>query len=123
MASYKYVKEGNVVYDFLENLEKYNPEDPLNYKHRCISFHPKSGNINELMVSYKDSKTINTSSYSSFLRPYSFNPDQLVFHIEPDMWDRNTVVIDSGGNMRNIADPERLNGSTIPSDMVLVKIE
>lgn len=123
VGAYKYVKEGVVVYDYLDNLEKYIPENPHNYKTRCMTFHAKSGDIKELRVSYKDNKTINTPTYDSYLRAHTFNPDQLIFHIEPDMWERDTGAFDENGNWHTITDPEKLNGFTIPTDMILNRIE
>lgn len=123
VAAYKYVKEGNVIYDYLDNLNKYDPTNHQNYKNRCITFHSKSGKEQGLWISYKDSKTINTSSYDSCLRIHTFNPDQLIFHIEPDMWERDTGAFDENGNWYTITDPEKLNGFSIPTDMILIRIE
>lgn len=123
IGAYKYIKEGVVIYDYLDNLDKYIPNDAYNYKTGCMSFYVKPENTQDLWVYHKDRKTINYTSYDSYLRTHTFNPDQLIFHIEPDMWERDTEAFDENGNWFTITDPERLNGFTIPTDMILTRIE
>ena len=51
------------------------------------------------------------------------NPIKAVWHIEPDMWERDLSYEDDKGNTYVITDHKLLDGFTIPTDMILTKVE
>ena len=108
LGAYKYIKNGNVVYDFLDEL------DGMTMKNRPrIIFYniydlPNNQEHQELRIQYKDSKTYQrNSTKKSRLSIISKNPDKLKWHLVVEDWE---------------PDPECLLEFTIPYDMILTKV-
>lgn len=109
LGSYKYIKDGKVIYDFLDELEGMTTKN----KPRIIFFVrydlPDNQEHSELLVQYGDPKTYQRNSVKqSRLSIYSKSPDKLKWHLVVEDWE---------------PDLELPLEFTIPYDMILTKVE
>ncbi len=110
LATFKYTKGINIIYD---NTDKFNSLENLNHTPLC--FFSLESKITyqqpRLYISYYDFKNGNTTEeWKSPLIIISTNPLKLSWHIEEDKWETNY-------------DPDNNTGFSIPTDMILTKIE
>ena len=103
IGAYKYVKNGDVVYDFLSSVKR----------EECMAFLrierlPSDQEHKKLEIMYRDPKTGQDSGRKSTLSIYSKNPDKLKWHLVVEDWEPNLDC------------PLEF---TIPYDMILTKVE
>ena len=103
MGTYKYVKNGDVVYDFLSSVKR----------EECMAFLrierlPSDQEHKKLEIIYRDPKTRQYSGRKSTLSIYSKNPDKLKWHLVFEDWE---------------PDFDFPFEFTIPMDMILTKVE
>ncbi len=109
LGAFKYVKNGTVVYDFLDELDGMTIKNRPRIIFANINDLPNNQEHQELRIQYSDPKTYQqNSSRLSRLSIFSKNPDKLKWHLVVEDWE---------------PDPECPLEFTIPYDMILTKVE
>ena len=125
LGVFKYVKNGKEVYNYLNLSEKISSAAHKGVVRMFrIADLPSTEQHFKVRIMFNDPKTINkTKSWMSTMEIIPGNPIKAVWHIEPDMWERDLSYEDNEGNTYVISDPQLLDGFTIPTDMILTKVE
>ena len=109
MGAYKYIMDGKVIYDFLEELDEMTIKNNPRIFFARIYDLPNNQEHKELRVEYSDPKTYQSNSVKkSRLSIYSKNPDKLKWHLVVEDWE---------------PDLDCPLEFTIPYDMILTKVE
>lgn len=122
---FRYIKDGKLIYDYLNYFDEITHNSPIcHIRMSRMEDLPYTEGHSKVRISFRDPKTVNkTAPWQSVMRIISNNPVQAQWHIEPDMWERDIFYEDENGNIYEINDPILLNGFTIPTDIVLTKVE
>jgi len=108
LGAYKYVKNGKIIYDFLDELEGMTMKNRPRIYFANIKDLPNNQEHAELRVRFRDPKTRQTNSVKqSRLSIYSKSPDKLKWHLVVEDWE---------------PDLELPLEFTIPYDMILTKV-
>lgn len=103
IGTYKYVKNGDVIYDFLSSVKR---EERVAFLR--IERLPSDQEHKKLEIMYRDPKSKQKSGRKSTLSIYSKNPDKLKWHLVFEDWE---------------PDFDFPFEFTIPYDMILTKVE
>ncbi len=123
---YKYVKDGVVIYDYLDRINECGRNCSFNYITFVLQGEPRYDIQYSLLgILFKDPKTINRSDVAKMrssvcVLPSDYN--KLHFYMFP-MPSGEPVWESENGNESGILDDEFLVGFSIPSSMVLTRIE
>lgn len=109
LGAYKYIKDGELIYDFLGELDEMTIKNNPRIIFANIHDLPNNQEHSELCVLYSDPKTYQSNSVKkSRLSIYSKNPDRLKWHLVVEDWE---------------PDLDCPLEFTIPYDMILTKVE
>lgn len=122
---FKYIKDEVLLYDYLNYFDKITHDSKICHIQMFrMEDLPYSEEHSKVRITFNDPKTINkTAPWQSVMEIISNNPVQAVWHIEPDMWERDIIYEDENGNSFEITDPLLLNGFSIPTNIILTKVE